>query len=314
MHRRRVGLVVIGLAVLLVAVVAGLRPQLVTGAAQSTPIQRPPGVGDCVVNPLPAPKLGVVAVTADSGGTVPVYPAQQIQPCTGARYGEITAVIAAPKPTVVTGDDADGRFLNDPNESNCFVAAQQYLGMTTPPTKSFWQGRILQFSVALSRPSPGQQAAGQRWAACIVTLPPPDPASAPSRYGNSIRNAVHTGRYRDQLGSCIPNFDWDGGLAMCSQPHVLELMGWGDSGDHLVAGVQVERSCQQLVHQLTAMPDPTAGGDLSIQIGVKEGNRVAIRPSQVPAHSRISCGVTTSGDRKLRGSLLALGQQPIPWV
>ena len=225
--RRRVGLVVIGLAVLLVAVVAGLRPQLVTGAAQSTPIQRPPGVGDCVVNPLPAPKLGVVApVTADSGGTVPVYPAQQIQPCTGARYGEITAVIAAPKPTVVTGDDADGRFLNDPNESNCFVAAQQYLGMTTPPTQTFWQGRILQFSVALSRPSPRQQAAGQRWAACIVTLPPPDPASPPSRYGNSIRNAVHTGRYRDQLGSCIPNFDWDGGLAMCSQPHVLELMGW----------------------------------------------------------------------------------------
>jgi len=45
-----VGLVVIGLAVLLVAVVAGLRPQLVTGAAQSTPIPRLPAVGDCVVD------------------------------------------------------------------------------------------------------------------------------------------------------------------------------------------------------------------------------------------------------------------------
>lgn len=53
-------------------------------------------------------------------------------------------------------------------------------------------------------------------------------------------------------------------------------MGWGDSGDHLVTAVQVELRCRQLVGELTAMPDPTAGGDLSIQIGVEEGNRALL--------------------------------------
>ena len=314
MHRQRVGLIVICSAVLLVAVITGLRPDRVAGVAQATAVAGPPAVGECVVDPLPKPQLGVTApVLANSGGTVPVYPAQQIQPCTGARYGEITAVIAAPKPTVVTGDDTDGRFLNDPNEGSCSEPAQRYLGTTTEPTQSFWQGRILQFSVALSRPSTRQEAAGQRWAACIVTLPASDQVSAPPRYGSSLRDAVHTGRYRDQLGDCISNFDWDGGLISCTQLHLLEVMGWGDSGDHPVTGAQLESSCQQLVRQLTAMPDPTAGGALSIQIGAKEGNRIAIRPSQVPAHSAVSCGVTTA-NRELRGSLLGLGRQPIPWA
>lgn len=52
----------------------------------------------------------------------------------------------------------------------------------------------------------------------------------------------------------------------------------------------------------------------SIQIGVKEGNRIAIRPSEVPAQSVVSCGVTTTGKRALRGSLLGLGRQPVPWT
>ena len=315
MHQQRVGLIVICSAVLLVAVITGLRPDRVTGVAQATPVAGPPAVGDCVMDPLPKPELGATTpVLANSGGTVPVYPAQQMQPCTGLRYGEITAVIATPKPTLVTGDDTNGRFLNDPNEASCSEPAQQYLGITTQPAQgSFWQGRILQFNIALSRPSTRQEAAGQRWAACIVTLPASDQASAPPLYIGSLRDAVHTGRYRDQLGDCISNFDWDGGLISCAQLHILEVMGWGDSGDHPVTGEQVESSCQQLVHQLTAMPDPTAGGALSIQIGVREGNRIAIHPSQVAAHSAISCGVTT-GNRELRGSLLGLGRQPIPWA
>ena len=244
----------------------------------------------------------------------PGVSAQQIRPCTGLRYGEITAVIAAPKPTVVRGNNADGRYLNDPNESSCFVAAQQYLGMTTQPTECFWQGTILRFALALSRPSTRQEAAGQRWAACIVTLPPPDPASAPSRYGSFIRNALHTGQYRGQLGSCILAVDWDGGLAICSQLHALEVMGYGDSGDHLVTRVQVEMSCQQLVRQLTAMADPTTAGALSIQINIQDNSSTVITTPQVPSHSNLACGVTTTGTRKLRGSLIALGRQPIPWA
>ncbi len=318
MYRQRVGLVVIGLAVVLVAVVAGLRPQVVTGAAQATPVPGPPGVGDCVVDPIPGRPQRLDIVTADSGGTVPVYPAQQIRPCIGARYGEITAVIAAPKPTVVEGDDADGRHLEDPNADSCLPTAMQYVGVTTQPIQRFWRP-FLQFLFVLSRPSARQEAAGQRWAACIVTLQPPDSAShtrAAPLYGSSIRNAVRTGRQRDQLSNCIAAADWNGLFTVdgCSKPHALELLAFGDSGDHLVTRVQVEASCQQLARQLTAMPDPTAAGALSIQINVTDDKGAAIITSQVPAHSGLTCAVTTTGNRKLRGSLFALGRQPIPWA
>ena len=130
-----------------------------------------------------------------------MYPAQQIRTCTGARYDEITAVVAAPKPTVVKGDNANNFHPYDPNEDSCVPTTIQYLGMTTQPLHRFWQ-TYLQINVALSRPSPRQEAAGQHWAACLVSLQPPDPApatatapaQAPPQYGTSIRNALHTGQ------------------------------------------------------------------------------------------------------------------------
>jgi len=322
-HRQQ-GLVAIGVAVVLVAVVAGLRPHLVTGSAQAAPVPGPPVAGDCVLDPVPGPLMRAIA-TAASGGTVPVFPAQQIRPCTGTRYGEITAVIAAPKPAVVKGDDANGRYLDDPNQKSCFFAAMQYVGMTTQPIQRFWQ-TSLQITSALSRPSPRQEAAGQRWAACIVTLRPSDPASATAtapapapaspRYGSSIRSALQTGRQRDQLSNCTAAVDWTGGPATdgCRQPHALEILAYGDSGDHPVTRVQVELTCQQLARQLTGMPDPTAAGALSIQIHIEDNNGAAITTPQVPAHSILVCGITTTGSRKLRGSLLALGREPIPWA
>jgi len=311
-HRQR-GLVVIGVAVVLVAVVAGLRPHLVTGSAQAVPVPGPPAVGDCVLDPLgPPAEFNVIAA---SGGTVPVYPAQQIRPCTGTRYGEITAVIPVPRPTVVKVGERGGRYLDDPNQNSCDPKATQYVGMTTQPILRFWQ-TFLKINSALSRPSPRQQAAGQRWAACIVTLSPSDPLSPTPRYGSSIRDALRTGEQRDQLGNCTAALDWNGDIVSggCRQPHALEILAGGDSGAHPVTRAQVELSCQQLVRQLTAMPDPTAAGALSIQIHIEDGSSIAITTPQVPAHSYLACGIATTGSRKLRGSLLALGRQPIPWA
>ncbi len=314
MTRRQRGLVVIGVAVVLVAVVAGLRPHLVTGAAQAAPVPGPPAVGDCVLDPVPGPPEDVNVNNTDYDGTVPVYPAQRIRSCTAARYGEITAVIRAPKPTVFKGE-IGARYLDDPNQDICFPAAAQYVGMTTRPIQGFWQ-TSLQINSALSRPSRRQQAAGQRWAACIVTLSQSDPMSPTPRYGSSIRDALRTGEQRDQLGNCTAALTWNGDLAIdgCRQPHALEILASGDSGDHPVTRVQIEATCQQLVRQLTAIPDPTAAGALSIQIHIEDNSIAAITTSPVSAHSSLVCGIATTGNRKLRGSLLALGRQPIPWA
>jgi hypothetical protein len=88
-------MVIIGLAVSVVAVVAGLRPHLVSGDAAATLIPEPPAVGDCVVGPVPDPNRGVYApVTADSGGIVPLYPAQQIRLCPEARSGVVRSGVS----------------------------------------------------------------------------------------------------------------------------------------------------------------------------------------------------------------------------
>ena len=320
-YRRSAGSVVLGVALVLVAVLTGVHPHVVSGAGRAAPVPGPPVVGDCVVDPLPAQPLISVDVTATSGGTVPVYPAQQIQPCTTARYGEIVSVIAHPAPTVVEGDDANGRRLDDPNEDSCFPAAWAYVGMKSEPGGS-WQ-TLLQFSTALARPSLRQQAAGQRWAVCIVSLRPPDPGPdpttqtpAPPRYSSSIRDALHTGAQRDRLGTCIAALDWNGSLATdgCVQPHALEVMALGDSGDHPVARAAVQLSCEQLVRRLTAMTDPTAAGALAVQIYVYGLNGATVTTAQIPAHSGMECGIVTTGHRKLRGSLIALGRSPVPWT
>ncbi len=94
----------------------------------------------------------------------------------------------------------------------------------------------------------------------------------------------------------------------------MEMLGTGDSGDHPVTRTQVELSCQQLVRQLTAMADPTAAGALSIQINIQDNSSTVITAPQVPSHSNLASGVTTTGTRKLNGGLLNLGQQPIPWA
>ena len=81
-----------------------------------------------------------------------------------------------------------------------------------------------------------------------------------------------------------------------------------------VTRAQVEASCQQLDRKLTAMPDPTAAGALSTRINVTDNNGRAITTAQIPAHLNLACGVSPTDHRKLRGSLLALGRQPIPWA
>ena len=307
------GVVVIAVVVVLVAVVAGVRPHLVAGSGQAAPVPGPPTVGDCVLDPPPGLQPHIATVLA---GTVPTYPAQQIEPCNGARYGEVAAVIANPRPTVVRGG-ADHQYVDDQNMESCSLTANRYLGVTTP-LYTFWRALLLSIST-LSRPSTRQQASGQHWAACIVSPPtanPDEPPTADQRYRSSIRDALHTGRERNQLAVCMTTLDWhaDSAAGDCGRPHVLEVLAVGDSGERPVSRSRLELTCRQVIGQLTGIPDPMAGGALSVQIEVEDNSSTAITTAQVPAHSNLGCGVGTAGTRRLRGSLIALGRQPIPWA
>jgi len=119
---------------------------------------------------------------------------------------------------------------------------------------------------------------------------------ADQQYGSSIRGALQTGRQRNQLGSCAPTVDWnasDGG-GYCAGPHSLEVFVFGGSGDHPVTRNQVELTCQQVVRQLTGIPDPTVAGALAIQVHITDNNSdTAITTAQIPARSSLTCGVAT---------------------
>ena len=312
----------ISLVLVLVVVVNATRPHLITGAGQAAPIPDPPAVGDCVLDPVADKSPMGTTITASSGGTVPVYTAQQTKRCTGARYGEVTAVISTPKPAVVRGDDTTGRYLDDPNYDACLVTSIQYQGITIQPIQRFWQAH-LQTSFTLSAPSPRQKAAGQHWAACIVAVRSPGSVLKPTsqisfapRYDGSLRNALQTGQQLDRLGNCMPTVDWDGQIMVdgCSQPHALEILAYGNSGDGPVSRTQLELTCRQAIRHLTAMPDPTAAGALRIQLHVEDNASASIISPQVPAHSNLECGITTADTRKLHGSLIALRQRRIPWA
>jgi len=304
----------------LMAVIANVRPHIVAGAAQAAPVPGPPAVGDCVLDPVPvsawvwsSSPLESTNITATTSAADMSYPRQQMQPCSGPRYGEVVAVIANPHAPVVAGDAANS-YIGDPNMDSCHSSALQYLGLATPP--AHWEP-FVQSTSAMSRPSIRQEAAGQHWVACVVGLRPsagtPGPAAG-RLYASSIRDAFHTGHERNQLGSCSPAIDWElpAGFSSCGLRHSLELFAFGSTGEHPMTRSALELSCQLLVRELTGIPDPTAGGALSIQVHAQILNATDIPTSQIPGNSGLQCGVITTGSRKLTGSLLALGRQPIP--
>lgn len=312
-HRYRGGLLVIGLVVILVAVTTGLRAHVVAGVGRSAPVPGPPAVGDCVLDPLvPGSPLELADVTATSGGTVPRYPTQQIHSCTGTRYGEVVAVLPSPSPVLVKVDDAGGRYLDDSNADGCMTTASHYVGMTTPPVLHFWQV-YLAFTTTLSRPSERQESAGQQWAACIVA--PQYFSPALEQYPGSIRDAAHTGSQRNRLGNCVASADVNGenGPDDCGRPHARQFFAFGSTGAEVVDRTEIESTCRQLVGQVTAIPDLTAGGALSLVVQIQDDNGTAIDTAEVPTHSDMSCGVAAVGTRSLTSSLLAWGDRPLPW-
>ena len=320
MTRRALGLLVIGIVLALVAVVSNANPRPVSGTATAAPVPGAPAVGDCAADVLPSASMTSDSVTAGTRGSVPVYPKVRFQPCSGIRYGEVVEVIGVPVPTVLEGDDSDGVYLDDPNLTACFLAGQSYLGMSAQPLFGNWYPPLMT-TAALFAPTSRQQAAGQRWVACVVAPRNPgswadtDPPPAP-RYGSSLRDAVHTGNERDQLGYCSVDSDLvsAGGPSSCRQPHAFEVLGSGQTGDRAVGRRSFQTSCEQTIAQLTGLPDPTAGGLLVPVLDAVDDRSAAVTDPQIPAHSDLICAVATTGGRKLSGSLLALGRNPIPWA
>jgi hypothetical protein len=251
----------------------------------------------------------------------PAYPQQQrVQPCSGRRYGEIVAVIDTPGRLAVRGSDTDGQYLDDPNWDRCHRTIRDYLGIPGQPLSGTWEVSVM-VTVALFSPTSRQQSAGQHWASCVVSPQTVDGGattigSSSAEYDGPLRGALHTGNERNRIGYCAVSADLTAGVesTSCGTPHVLEVFGYGASGNRPVTRGQLETTCRRAVEQLTGDPDRDHADGLRTVVGITDGAGVPIIGTRIPEHSDVVCALAATGGRKLTGSLLALGRQPIPWA
>ena len=309
--RRRGGLIVLLAALLLLAVPA-LRPGPVDGRAAPETVAGPPAVGDCVTEPVQRyPGYG-----SRTGGSY-LYPQLAVAPCVGIRFAEVVSVLTDPvEPEIVVAGSSVN--VSDPNQDACRIAVRDHLGtrVTVDPTRAVWS-TVTTVEVSVTRPSPRQEAAGQRWLACLaaargVTHPDQDPAP----YDGTLRNAISTGVARDRIGACTT--DDDLGTASyptggCNRPHTVQLLA---TTRDFPAGSPVataEAGCRSTAERLTGLPDVTAGGALTVVIAVTVDG-LSMSGDVVPVDALVSCGIRTTGGRTLDGGLVGLGDRPLPWT
>ena len=304
------------LLVLVVAITALVIAQVahppLPGRATRGPVPGPPAVGDCLLDPDGLSQ----GQTAEPAAT---YPWLRTGPCAGRRFGEVAAVLTdydlapAPVPSKggVGGDGGDVR-VSDPYRRPCWAAVNAWLGLPAPGGVAVvdrWAPDPLLADVVLSGPSRVQRAAGQDWVACIAAGK--DWAGARSgisshetaAYDTTARGTFDPGPPLPMFASCYlhtqNSADWE--LVVCTTPHPVEVLESMVS-DHPVTD-QDRRGCQAVARQLTAMPDPTAGGKL----------RTVVDDARAPDGQHfLACLMVTVGAARLTGPLLGLRDGPVP--
>lgn len=302
------------LAVAVIAALAGnARTKQVAGDAVRGPLPPPPAVGDCVLEPLPESVLN-----AFSGpGEVDDHLTARIAPCSGGRYGEVVAVVAA---GLDYSAPTRGDVWTDQNSpaNTCSAAAETYLGDEAVDYLHGWSPAT---AMALGgvAPDPVLARAGQRWLACVVVgIGEPEGALRQTqRYSRTLRNALSSLRLPPELAQCAPALPAMGAsveTVSCGRPHTAELFGTAASDRPDDAEqVRLTGECGDFVRKLSGTGDPTAGGRL----------RVRVTSVQLPPDSADTgpdavgpvyyyCGVEAVAGHVLTGPLLGLGIGPLP--
>jgi hypothetical protein len=230
-------------------------------------------------------------------------------PCdtVGAVGGEVVAVLSA------TGDESTRRLTAQSSSPDCRSASLRYAGLRTQDSRFTVPGQRSddpvnwRMSINLRSewllPTGFLQSAGRTWMACIVA------PSEDALYHGRIAGAYGGGRLPDEFGTCwdsrtvsaaIKNLD-------CGSPHLAELIASGVVPDRSsITYEQMRASCEHLTGLVLGRADPTAGGALIIKTSPE-------RMPQITSGSlSILCYVTPTGDRPLAGTLVGLGDEPLP--
>lgn len=292
---------------MLVAVLLGglVTANLLSPGTRGTPVATgppgPPAVGDCLLSDE------IVLPFWINDDRWPM-PAAEIGPCTGPRFGEVVLVVAD------TGSP-DG----DPLDAvrRCDVEMRQYLGLPVPdPAAPEPKWRSPTGAIALGAgPDSRQLAVGQDWTVCLASdervLDPT--VSTDTSFPGPMRDLVETPFGRDRLGLCTVGDFPALTHVPCTEPHDRELLGVAHLDSSVERGT-AEQSCTSWVRTLTGLTDPTAGGDLGVELDV-EGVTISGDAGTLRSLSTVHCSIRVTGANRqwLHGSLLGLGDGPIPW-
>lgn len=313
--RRGVGLLVILLGLLAAVVVPNAVGGTVRGVAMPVPLPGPPAENDCVG---PEFDLGWDVIGVDPSEYR--YPELTVGDCGRPHSGEVVSVIARPTRAQVTVEPGSGFSIDDQNMVACSQSAGRFVGQADSAGETafrfdYWWSTIFTRVVPMT-PSVRQQAAGQHWLTCVTYVVSQSEVTGPAlvRYEGTLRDAVSTGFGRDYLGYCPTETDWNQMTSIsCSEPHHGEVFGQGGLS-HDVPRATLTASCAKLIAAVTHNPNVVRDGRLIVSVQVTDMNDETVTGARIIRGSNLQCGVVATGGRMLKGSMIAIGTGPIPWV
>jgi len=289
MERRLAGVLVLLVGLSCVLIVSGLLRHQVHPTAGRAPMPAPPAVGSCVD-----------LVDADAGRTTAVVD------CAAPHEGEV----------VVALDADDPHRAPQATSGRCTEAVPAYLGAALSHERGEWTVSAVSFgAVAVNAPL-GQSIGDYGWSACVLT-------AHGTRYQVSLHDLTALDLLPAELGTC---FDGPSPKS-CADPHESQQL--ATAGAYLDAAQRAQASdertaaliaalhpdCDALAAELAGTVDPTYSGALTVRVRIDYISQTLV-PSfargQVVAY-RARC-LLASADRQLVGSVLGLGDRPLPFA
>jgi hypothetical protein len=307
MHRRLLGGIVF-LVVLAAAIVApNVSQRRVAGSAVPITVPGPPSRGDCVTSL--ADVNGELQGGGFGVGDEIEVPAPGLGPCAGPIVGEVVSV----QPNAGVPQRLPAPRYQE-LMSECGLSSIYYTG-TVPPVVDGSSGAAaivwapaINFQFTYVGPSRLQRLVGQQWSACVIGAPFARP------YEGRLRDVLSRATLPSVFAHCWRTAAMlDSEQVDCDEPHAVELLATTGLGSTPLTATEVHRSCTVFAGRMMRTDDPTRGGALSYSILDFRDTEVAVPPSAEPlSDTYITCIATTRGGLRLTGSLVGVGNGPLP--
>jgi hypothetical protein len=318
MDRRLVGALLV--AVVIAAAISlpargGLR---ITGRGVAIELPADPKVGDCILDASAAGATAVLqqlrsSVSADVNFDQSVTGLPVVAgPCNGQPVvGEVVAMISPPSP------EPGGPMKREHDVAQqCRAATLRYAGLEQVGDRFTLADRPvsdpvtwnLSMHIQNSRlmPSPLLRSAGRSWSACVASPP------GLTRHHGTLAAAYRGGQLPNEFGTCWDSRDVTTAMHSvgCGDSHVAELVSMGTVQDRsATTPADIRNSCSELAARVIGRADPTAGGHLVVGVSPDPGDTILYT---IPS-LEIVCYLMPD-DHSLTGTLVGLGDQPIPFT